>query len=109
MDVESAQYVAEVKQRQVFSLKQLETECLEIERVGEQKQKIGLVLVKRSAGKGKETPWLVCMTAAMFREMSGPLPTEKWTCRLRRSVSFRRRPFNSGCPIFAENPVEEKP
>jgi len=76
VDVESELYVAEVKNVKRLSLLQLERECRDIERVGNLKNKIGLVLVKRSAGKGKETDWLVCMTAGMFREMSGPLPTE---------------------------------
>lgn len=77
VDVESDLYVAEVKNVKRFSLVQLERECREIERVGVQKHKAGLVLVKRSAGKGKETEWLVCMTAGVFREMSGALPTEE--------------------------------
>ena len=76
VDVESDLYVAQVKSVKRFSLLKLERECREIERVGIPKNKIGLVLIKRSAGKGKETDWLVCMTAGMFREMSGPLPTE---------------------------------
>lgn len=77
MDVESTLYVAEVKNVKRFSLLQLERECREIERVGNLKNKIGLVLVKRSAGKGRETEWLVCMTAGMFREMNSALPTEE--------------------------------
>ena len=76
MDVESLLYVAEVKNVKRFSLLQLERECVEIERVGNLKNKSGLVLLKRSAGKGRETEWLVCMTAGTFREMSGALPTE---------------------------------
>ena len=76
VDVESLLYVAEVKNVKRFSLLQLERECVEIERVGNLKNKSGLVLLKRSAGKGRETEWLVCMTAGTFREMSGALPTE---------------------------------
>lgn len=76
VDVESSDYIAQVKNVKRFSLLQLEGEALEIERVANIKNKVGLVMVRRSAGKGKETPWLVCMTASMFREMSGPLPTE---------------------------------
>ena len=76
IDVESAGYVAQVKNVKRFSLLQAERECLEIERQGNLKNKIGIVMVRRSAGKGRETPWLVMMTAGMFREMSGPLPTE---------------------------------
>ena len=74
--MESPLYVAEVKNVKRFSLLQAERECLEIERQGNLKNKIGIVMVRRSAGKGRETPWLVCMTAGMFREMSGPLPGE---------------------------------
>jgi len=70
VDVESELYVAEVKNVKRLSLLQLEREALEIERVGNLKNKIGLVLVKRSAGKGKPTPWLVVMTAGTFRELT---------------------------------------
>lgn len=74
VDVESAGYCVQVKARRVFSLKQIEAAVLEIDRVAQQKQKQGMVMLKRAAGKGKETPWLIVVTAATWRELNGPLP-----------------------------------
>ena len=76
IDVESAGVVAQVKARRTLSLAQMEKLALEIERVGEQKHKAGILMVKRSAGKGRETPWLIVSTAGVWREMNGALPTE---------------------------------
>lgn len=76
IDVESDGVVAQVKHRRVCPLAELERLAQEAERQGTQRNKVGLVLVKRRAGRGIETPWLVVMTATSFREMSGPLPGE---------------------------------
>ena len=76
VDVESSGYVVQVKNRRTFSQKQLEAAVLEIDRVAQQKRKQGMVMTKRSAGKGKETPWLITVSAATWRELNGPLPTE---------------------------------
>ena len=76
MDAESDAYVIQCKERGTLSLKELETLALEIERVGFQRSppKLGLVIVKRSAGRGSRTPRLVIMTEAVFREMNGRVP-----------------------------------
>jgi len=76
IDVESDGVVCQVKHRRVCSLAELERLAQEAERQGTQRNKVGLVLVKRRAGKGFETPWLVVMTVTTYREMSGPLPGE---------------------------------
>ena len=76
IDVESAGVVAQVKARRTLSLAQIERFALEIERVGEQKRKAGILMLKRSAGKGRETPWLIVSTAGVWRELNGPLPAE---------------------------------
>jgi hypothetical protein len=76
IDVESDGVIAQVKHRRVCSLAELERLAQEAERQGTQRNKVGLVLAKRRAGRGIETPWLVVMTAATYREMSGPLPGE---------------------------------
>lgn len=76
VDCESAGYCVQVKERRTLSLAALESLALEIERVGSQKTKAGLVMVKRSAGRGRRTPWLVVMTEGVFREMNGRLPTD---------------------------------
>lgn len=77
LDGESPQYVWQVKNRRTLSLKQIEALAEELERIGVQKQKPGLVLLKRSAGRGRETPWLIVVTAAVWREITGGLPTHE--------------------------------
>jgi len=74
IDVESGAFVAQVKHVRVCALAQLERLAREAERQGTQKAKVGLVVVKRRAGKGVPTTPLVVMTEAAFKAMSGPLP-----------------------------------
>ena len=88
IDVESDGVVAQVKHRKRASLAELELLAQEAERQGTQRNKVGLVLVKRRAGRGIETPWLVLMTAESYREQSGPLPGERRECC---ASSSRRR------------------
>jgi len=76
VDVESAGIVCQVKERKTLSLAAVEALALEIERIAGYKAKAGIVMVKRSAGRGRETPWLVITTASVFRELNGPLPTD---------------------------------
>jgi hypothetical protein len=77
VDVESGAFLAQVKHVRVCPLAQLERLAREAERQGTQKNKIGLVVVKRRAGKGLPTTPLVILTERMFRAMSGPLPTDQ--------------------------------
>ncbi|HEX9710120.1 MAG TPA: hypothetical protein VGB42_09170, partial [Candidatus Thermoplasmatota archaeon] len=76
IDCESSRAVAQCKEVRVLPFPALERLALEAERQGTQRRKIGLCVVKRRAGRGVPTPTLVVLTAAMFREMSGPLPGE---------------------------------
>lgn len=76
VDCESDGWCAQVKERRVASLHQLEQWVWEIERVAAQKNKLGVLMVKRSAGRGKETPWLMVVTEAVWREMNGAVPGE---------------------------------
>jgi hypothetical protein len=71
IDVESDSYVAQVKEIARLSLHELETLALEAERQGFQRKKLGLVITKRRGGRGVETPQLITMTEAVFREMNG--------------------------------------
>ena len=80
VDVENDGVVAQVKNVKTCSLAQLEDLAVEAERQGNQRNKVGLVLVKRRGGRGVETRWLVAMTAETYREMSGPLPGEPPPC-----------------------------
>ncbi len=74
IDVESSEYVAQVKHVQRMSLAQLEALAIEMERLGAEKSKVGLVVVKRRAGRGNPTPGLIVMTEDMFIVMTkGPL------------------------------------
>ncbi len=73
VDVETASYVIQVKHRRTLSLPALEALAVEMERIGAQKSKIGCVVVKRRAGKGKKTPRLVVLTEAAWRELNGPV------------------------------------
>lgn len=76
VDAESDGWVVQVKERRRLSLAELEALAVEIERVGFQTSppKLGAVMIKRSAGRGRETPWLIIVTEAVWREMNGCLP-----------------------------------
>ena len=76
LDFESHGYVGQVKERRTLSLAALEALCLEVDRIGAQSNRVGVVMVKRSAGRGVETPMLVCLTAAMWKQLMGALPSE---------------------------------
>lgn len=76
VDVEGPVFLAQVKERNRLSLAELESLALEIERQGQLKTKAGIVMVKRSAGRGRPTPWLIVMTEATFRLVNGALPTD---------------------------------
>jgi hypothetical protein len=71
VDCESDSYCAQVKEVARLSLAALEALALESERQGTQRNKVGIVVVKRRAGRGRETPTLILMTETGFREMNG--------------------------------------
>lgn len=71
VDVEGTAWVVQVKERGRLSLVELERLALEIDRIGNQKGKHGVLAVKRSAGRGRVTPWLLIVTEAVWREMHG--------------------------------------
>ena len=73
VDVETDSMVIQVKERQRLSLAAIEALALEMDRVGSQKSppKFGAVWAKRSAGRGRETPWLVIVSEATWRAMNG--------------------------------------
>ena len=73
VDCESASYCIQNKEVRRLSLAELEALAVEIERISVQKSppKIGLVIVKRRAGRGVSTPMLVVMTGTAFTEMNG--------------------------------------
>ena len=75
VDCESSWALAQVKHVKACSLAALEALALEAERLGQQRTKVGLVVIRRRGGRGANTPRLVVMTENQFRQMSGPLPT----------------------------------
>lgn len=78
VDVESSWAVGQCKRvaGRRLAYPELERLALEAARQGDQRNKVGLCIVKRSAGPGDQPPTLVVMTAEQFRKMSGPLPGE---------------------------------
>lgn len=77
IDVESSWCVGQVKHVARMSLAEIEREVLEIDRQGQQKHKIGVLIVRRRGGQGVCTPRMVMMTEGMFRAMSGALPGDR--------------------------------
>ncbi len=66
VDVESPTLVAQVKHVQRLSLAQLELLAVEMEEIGKERGKVGVVAVKRRAGKGHSTRTLIILTEAAF-------------------------------------------
>jgi len=84
VDVESPTVVAQVKHVQRLSLAQLEALAVEMAALGEDKGKIGVVVVKRRAGRGKETPWLIVVTEEVWRKL-------EWTRKGRLREATNRK------------------
>lgn len=69
VDVESCTYVAQVKNVARLSLAQLEELALEMATLGEEQGKVGIVVVKRKGGRGRETPRLIVLTETAWTEL----------------------------------------
>ncbi len=76
VDVESESLVAQVKHVQRLSLAQLEALAVEMEEIGKERGKVGVVAVKRRAGRGHPTRTLIILTEAAFLALAPPLPSE---------------------------------
>ncbi len=72
VDVESDTYFVQVKNVAQLSLKQLEELCVEMAALGDEQGKMGLVTVKRRAGRGTPTPRLVVMTEGVWVRLNQP-------------------------------------
>lgn len=70
VDVEAPATLAQVKHVRTLSLAKLEALALEMQAVWSERGKIGLVVVKRRAGSGRDTPRLIVMTEEVWRELS---------------------------------------
>ena len=71
---EADDVVGQVRYVGRLSLVQLEELALEIEGLGGEVSKAGLLVVKRRAGAGHETPRLLVMTEMAWRQLSGSAP-----------------------------------
>ncbi len=66
VDVESPTLVVQVKHVQRLSLAQLELLAVEMEAIGKERDRVGVVAVKRRAGRGHSTRTLIILTEAAF-------------------------------------------
>ena len=67
-------FVGQVKNTKVFSLAALERLAISMEDIGRGHDKPGVVVIKRSAGAGRETPMLVLMTMRTWDDIYRLLP-----------------------------------
>jgi len=73
VDVEADGHLIQVKERKRLSLAHAEALAVELERLAFQKSPpaLGTLWVKRSAGRGVATPWLIVMTEATWVALTG--------------------------------------
>jgi len=67
VDVEGPTVIAQVKHRRTLSLAALETLAVEAVEAGRTRGKLGILVVKRRAGRGWPTTRMVVMTEAAWR------------------------------------------
>ncbi len=70
LDFESSRYVGQVKLRRTMSLEELTVLSEQVERDAGP-HRVGVVVVKRRRGPGRESPILVVVTAAMWKRLNG--------------------------------------
>ena len=69
--MDSARNAVQVQHVARLSLAELERLAVEMEAEGRRRTKCGLVVLKRSAGRGRETSRLVCMIEAAWHILCG--------------------------------------
>jgi hypothetical protein len=67
VDVVGPKLIAQVKHVKTCSLGRLEALAVELAELGRQEGKLGLVVVKRRARRGQQTPRLIVLTEDSFR------------------------------------------
>ncbi len=82
VDVSGPFHVVQCKERRALSLEQLTQLVEEIEQIGLQQGKVGLVAVKVRRGRGKPSPILIVQSATQWKNHHGialhnPLDTTK--------------------------------
>lgn len=70
VDVESAHYVVQVKERKALSLGEINRLVEEIEGIAKQRGKVGLVAVKLRKGRGHPTDILIIQSATQWRRLA---------------------------------------
>lgn len=76
VDVESDRFVCQVKHLKTCSLSRLEALSLELEAIGTQRGKIGLVCIKRRAGRGHDTVRLLILAEPSWKAVMGTTNSE---------------------------------
>ena len=69
VDVEAAGVVAQVKHRRTLSLASLEALAVQAAELGQVRGKLGILVVKRRAGTGRQTPRLIVLTEHAWRSL----------------------------------------
>ncbi len=69
VDIEGARYLCQVKHRRACSLAELERLAVELAELGRQQGKVGVVSIKRRAGRGQPTPRLLVLTEDGWRAL----------------------------------------
>ncbi len=72
------------EEREVAHLPQGTALVAEIAHLGRENGKLGVVILKRRAGRGKETPGLIVVTEEAWREL-------EWTCKGRLREAANRK------------------
>jgi hypothetical protein len=72
VDVESDRFICQVKHRRTLSLAQLEALAIELDKLGRTQSKLGVICVKRRAGRGYQTPRLIVMPETVWRMLQAP-------------------------------------
>ena len=95
-DVEGPGVLAQVKHVRTCSLASLEALAIEMSAIGRKRGKVGLVVVKRRAGRGQQTPRLIVLTESSFRRIQ-----ELYRPSQNRSVAVPCPPHSDLDPLKA--------
>lgn len=69
LDFDGPRFCGQVKNVRTISLAAIERLALEMQACGESSNKAGVLVIKRSAGRGLATPQLVIMTEDVWRSL----------------------------------------
>lgn len=81
LDFEADDFIGQVKNTKTHSLAAIEALAIEMEEIGEKwtkpGPKLGVVVLKRSAGAGNKTPHLIVMTETVWLSLAGSSTAEQ--------------------------------